>query len=70
MNVAKPEKLEEMIKIAEKISKDIPEVRVDLYLVNGKIYFGELTFFSQGGFDNDITEKADKIIGEKFELPR
>lgn len=70
VNVAKPEKLEEMIKIAEKISKDIPEVRVDLYLVNGKIYFGELTFFSQGGFDNDITEKADKIIGEKFELPR
>ena len=47
----KPQKFQEMIKIAEILSEGIPEVRVDLYISNNKIYFGELTFFDGGGFD-------------------
>ena len=40
---------EEMKEVARKLSKGIPFVRVDLYLINKKIYFGELTFFHDGG---------------------
>ena len=42
--VKRPDKLEEMISMAEKLAEGIPFVRVDLYLADGKIYFGEMTF--------------------------
>lgn len=42
--IAKPENFAEMCALAEKIAKPFPFVRVDLYNVNGKIYFGEMTF--------------------------
>ena len=45
----KPACLDEMIEVAHKLSKPFPEVRVDLYAVNGKTYFGEMTFTSLGG---------------------
>lgn len=41
----KPANYEEMLYVAGKLSEGIPHVRVDLYNVNGKIYFGEMTFF-------------------------
>ena len=69
LSALRPERFDEMICIAEKLSKGIPEVRVDLYEVNGQVYFGELTFFSQMGFDTSITREADEILGSKFELP-
>ena len=50
VKLPKPKKLTQMIKIAEKISKEFPFVRVDLYEINEKIYFGELTFTPAGGF--------------------
>ena len=58
-----------MIKIAERLSAGIPEVRIDLYIIHGKIYFGEYTFFTNGGFDTTITSDADIILGEKLKLP-
>lgn len=45
----KPKNFEEMISVAEKLSKGIKHVRVDLYNINGRIYFGELTFFHWSG---------------------
>ena len=42
----KPNNYEEMLYISRKLSEGIPHVRVDLYNVNGRIYFGEMTFFS------------------------
>jgi hypothetical protein len=42
--VKRPDKLEEMIQMAEKLAEGIPFVRVDLYQADGKIYFGEMTF--------------------------
>ena len=45
--ILKPEKIDEMFSIAEKLSKPFPFVRVDLYCENNKIYFGELTFYPQ-----------------------
>ena len=44
----------------------IPELRVDLYNIDGKIYFGELTFTSQGGFMDYLTPEFNMMLGEKF----
>ncbi len=65
----KPRNFELMIELAEKLAVGLPEVRVDFYEINGRVYFGELTFFSQSGFDTDITEEADLIMGTKITLP-
>lgn len=67
--IEKPKNLEEMLKIAEKLSKDIPFVRVDLYEINGKVYFGELTFYPSSGFEGFKPEKYDRILGDMLELP-
>lgn len=65
----KPNNLTMMIELAERLSTNIPQLRVDFYEVNNKIYFGELTFFSQSGFDTDLTEEADLLLGRKLTLP-
>lgn len=64
----KPKNFEKMVKIAERLSKGFPEVRVDLYNIDGKIYFGELTFTSQGGFMDFFTPEFNKMLGEKFSI--
>lgn len=69
LKVLKPKCYEEMISISEKLSKGVPQLRVDLYEINNKVYFGEMTFYSQSGFDTDITYEADCILGSKLTLP-
>lgn len=66
--VRKPVTLEEMISLAKTLSKGIPHVRVDFYEVDGKVYFGELTFCHFGGFMPFKPEKWDTIWGEWLEL--
>lgn len=66
----KPENIEEMFNLAAELSKGFPYVRVDLYNVNGKIYFGELTFFDFAGFSGPYTYEAQKKIGEWLLLPQ
>lgn len=51
-NIKKPTNYEEMYNLAQKLSKDFPFVRVDLYNINDKIYFSELTFIPTGGMMN------------------
>lgn len=65
----KPEKLEEMLEIAKTLCADFPAVRVDLYCVNNKIYFGELTFFPWSGYVQYTPDSFDFDMGEKFVLP-
>ncbi len=65
----KPEQFEEMVAIAERLSKGLPHIRVDLYDCNGKIYFGELTFFDGSGFDKIEPLEWDYKIGEMLKLP-
>lgn len=67
--IPKPDNLSEMLKIAERLSEDFPAVRVDLYSIEGKIYFGELTFFPWSGYVQFTPDKFDFILGEKFILP-
>ncbi len=66
--IKKPEKLDEMLEIARKLSKDFPHVRVDLYYEKGKIYFGELTFFHFSGLTPFWPKKYDYIFGEYFDI--
>lgn len=65
-----PENLSEMITLAEKLSKNIPFLRVDFYNVQGKIYFGELTFFPAGGVGAFTDEKWDIELGNYLTLPK
>lgn len=65
----KPKNLEIMIEIAKELSKDIPHLRVDLYNVDGKILFGELTFFHQSGWGKFNPKKWDEILGNWLTLP-
>lgn len=64
----KPINFDKMVKLAEKLAEDFLEIRVDFYNINGKIYFGELTFFSGDGFDTTITSEADLLLGKKLKL--
>ena len=67
--IPKPEGFEEMKTVAAKLSKGFPHVRVDLYNVNGKIYFGEITFYHHGGFAPFHPEKWDYEFGSWIKLP-
>ena len=64
----KPLNLDKMIEDATILSNEFPEVRVDLYNINGKIYFGEMTFTSLGGFMNYFTDDFLKDLGSQIEL--
>ena len=68
-NVEKPQNLLQMIELAEILSQGFPHVRVDFYDVDGKVLFGELTFFNQSGFDTDILPETDVKWGKLLELP-
>ena len=65
----KPANFEKMLDLAGKLSKGIPHVRVDLYNVNGKIYFGEMTFFHWSGFVPFEPKEWDYKFGEYLKLP-
>jgi|SRR5699024_6844872 len=65
----KPQKLNEMIGIARKLSQNIPFIRVDLYYVNKRIYFGELTFFPSSGIGCFQPHEWNKKLGELIRLP-
>lgn len=67
--IKKPESFQQMKDLAEKLSQKIPHVRVDFYCTNGKIYFGELTFFHWGGFKRFEPEEWDYRFGEWINLP-
>lgn len=65
----KPKQFELMKKLAGELSVDIPQVRVDFYEVNGKVYFGEMTFFHWSGMTPFEPEKWDDIFGSWINLP-
>lgn len=66
--IPRPDNLDEMIRVAERLSQGFPELRVDLYNVQGKVYFGELTFTSQGGFMDFYTPEFNLEMGSKFDI--
>ena len=64
-----PKELEEMRYIAETLSKEFLQVRVDLYVINHQVYFGELTFFSGAGFSRYKPRQFEIDLGSKLHLP-
>ena len=67
--VARPGHLDTMIEIARKLSKDIPFARIDLYVINDKEYFGEITFYPAGGFGTFTPDEWNRWLGDWIELP-
>lgn len=67
--IDKPVLLDEMLSLSEKLSQDISQVRVDWYIVNDKLYFGELTFFDSAGFARWEPEEWEKKLGKLIILP-
>lgn len=66
--VEKPENFNEMVEFAKKLSKGQPFLRVDFYSVNGKTYFGELTFYPASGMGKWYPEGMDRKLGELIDL--
>ena len=64
----KPKNLEKMFELAAILSKGIPYLRVDLYNVDGKIYFGETTFYPASGFDPNLLPETDLLFGSRIKL--
>ena len=67
--IDKPQNFEKMVEIVKILAKDFAHVRVDLYNVNGRIYFGEMTFTNGGGFDRILPAEYDKVLGDLWTLP-
>lgn len=65
----KPQNFEKMKQFCMILSKDIPHVRVDFYEVNGKLFFGELTFFDSGGYQTFNPKDWDFILGSYINIP-
>ena len=68
--IYKPKNFEYMIKLAEELSKDLIHARIDFYNINGKIYFGEITFFHWSGLKKFVPEEWDYKFGEWINLPK
>ena len=67
--VPKPKNIEKMFEIASKLSEGLPFVRVDLYNIDGQIYFGEMTFYPASGLDRNLLKETDIKFGSLIKLP-
>ena len=68
VNIPRPKNLDKMIEAAKTLSKGFPQVRVDFYEIKGKIFFGEMTFTSTGGFMRYFTPEYLLELGEQVTL--
>ena len=65
----KPQLLSQLLECAEKLGQDLPFVRADFYVCNGKIYFGEMTFYPAGGSKPFDPPQWDETFGSWLQLP-
>jgi hypothetical protein len=65
-SVLRPDNFEGMVKVAESLARDLDFIRVDLYNVSGRIYFGELTCYPAGGLARFIPRNYDYTLGDKW----
>lgn len=64
----KPKNYDQMIKYAERLSENFPHARIDLYNIDGKIIFGEITFFDGSGYFKFQPDNFDYILGRQFNI--
>lgn len=67
-NIDKPKGIEEMLNVASVLSKNIPFVRVDLYYIKNKVYFGEMTFYPWSGYVQFNPDSFDFELGRQFDI--
>lgn len=65
----RPENLDKLIDVAARLSAGFPQVRVDLYNINGRVYFGEMTFTSNYGMMSYFTQETLDEMGQRCPLP-
>lgn len=68
VEVEKPSCLEQMLECAKTLSKDFTHCRVDFYVVQDQLKFGEITFFHESGMKPFIPEQWDKTLGDLIKL--
>ena len=68
--IAKPSKFATMKKIAKILSNGFPHVRIDLFVIENQIYFGEMTFFHGAGLENFEPAEWDERLGSLLILPK
>ncbi len=68
-NVGKPAAYDEMLEVAEVLSKPFPFVRMDFYDIKGKAILGEMTFTPSGGIDKGFTDLCQSTLGNLIKLP-
>lgn len=68
-DVPRPKKLNEMLDIAHKLSQGFPHIRVDLYAIGDKVYFGEMTFFHGYGMEVFRPRSFEQMLGDLIHLP-
>ena len=66
----KPECLDEILDITKALCADIPQVRVDFYIIENRIYFGEITLYTASGFQKMIPENMDIRLGQMLQLSK
>ena len=64
----RPEGIDAAFAYADRLSAPFPFVRTDLYLVDGKVYFGELTFTPAAALDNKRLPETDLMFGELLHI--
>ncbi len=67
--IERPRKLDKMIELAGILSKGIPSVRIDFYSIEDTVYFGEITFYQEGGFAHFEPEEYALELGDHIKLP-
>ena len=65
----RPKELDEMLRISEMLSKDIPFLRTDFYTINKKVFFGEFSFFPSNDFEIFEPDKYDEIFRDWLHCP-
>lgn len=63
-----PDNMNEMVRIAEKLSEDFPYARIDLYNIKGRIVFGEITFYPWSGYVQFHPDSFDYRLGSYFKI--
>lgn len=68
--IKKPLCFDELIESSKILSDPFPFVRVDYYILNNQLIFGELTFTPSGGMDTDRLPETDRLMGSLLKLPK
>lgn len=68
-NITKPVFMDEMIRLTETLADGLPQVRVDWYVIDGKLFFGEMTFYTWAGYMKFVPEEWDMKLGSWLEIP-